>query len=48
MTIVMKAAFTVLKQSTFIAEPTELQKTFMWSNCLTLRHYYSYDQYHIG
>jgi hypothetical protein len=27
---------------TVIAEPTELQKTFMCSNnCLTLRHYYS-------
>jgi len=24
-----------------IAEPTVLQKTFMCSNCLTLRHYYS-------
>jgi len=23
------------------AEPTVLQKTFMCSNCLTLRHYYS-------
>jgi hypothetical protein len=27
------------------AEPTVLQKTFMCSNCLTLRHYYSYDWY---
>jgi hypothetical protein len=26
---------------TIIAEPTVLQKTFMCSNCLTLRHYYS-------
>jgi hypothetical protein len=33
---------------TVIAEPTVLQKTFMCNNCLTLRHYYSYDWYHIG
>jgi hypothetical protein len=33
---------------TVIAEPIELQKTFMCSNCLTLRHYYSYDRYHRG
>lgn len=26
---------------TVIVEPTVLQKTFMCSNCLTLRHYYS-------
>jgi hypothetical protein len=33
---------------TVIAELIELQKSFMCSNCLTLRHYYSYDRYHIG
>jgi hypothetical protein len=33
---------------TVIAELTELQKSFICSNCLTLRYYYSYDRYHRG
>jgi hypothetical protein len=31
-----------------ITEPTVLLKSSMCSNCLTLRHYYIYDQYHRG
>jgi hypothetical protein len=42
MTIVLKAALTVFKvKYAVIAEPTVLQKMFMCSICLTLRHYNS-------
>jgi hypothetical protein len=43
-----RGSYSFKAKYTVIVEPTVLQKTFMCNNCLTLRHYYSYDRYHIG